>query len=251
MNNLANSQNQDITQLQGEITQALKKIPENTIEQENIEIEAAYLSNLLRDLQAYRIPYTLEELELIITLLFERKNIEAAKKKRIDLEKYARRYRNILHLTFINLKRAFSEGLETWSAPTKLVIGLLFALYVTYLPILFFLMWLIGKFSELDTGLLTIAGIGGGAGAVFSTLLRIRNLQSSPNEYPLIPLFTGFFKPAIGTLSGMLLLCLVQTGIIPLDKLLTVLSSNLDLASEQQKLYFILAYLNVGRRLPL
>lgn len=199
-----------------------------------INLELADLVNLVQQVQDYQIPHGIESLEVATQLLIENHNVEAFNVVSKHLHERLQKYRNC----FKNPLFFLQTRIRSWSAPSKLIFGLLFALYVTYLPLLFSLTRLIQIMSKLDTTLLTLAGLGGGSGSVTSTLLRIRDFQFSPKEDLLVPLFTGFFKPAIGTLFGMFLFCLIESNIL---KTVVVIDFP-DQSDNQRKEYAILAY---------
>lgn len=194
-----------------EIKNQIISFHESNLDKNNqINLEVADLVNLVEQVQYYKIPHEVESLEIATELLLKSQDIKAfkiiSKNLHERLEKYETCFHKIIHF--------FRVILRSWSPPNKLIFGLLFALYVTYLPILFCLMWLIEIMSGLKTTMMLLAGIGGGCGSVISTLLRIRELQFSPKEDLLIPLFTGFFKPAIGTVFGIFFFCLIESNIV-------------------------------------
>jgi hypothetical protein len=190
--------------------------------EEDFKIEIAEYVNLLQQIQEYKIPNVIESVELGIYFLLKEKNIIASKKLRENLQQQVKKYRFWYRVV-----------IRSWSAPSKVIAGLLFALYVPYLPLLFGLMALVKTVLGIDTYLLTIAGLGGGLGSIASILLRIRDFKECPQEDKLIPLFIGFFKPAIVTILGIFIFCLLASGIIPIkipDK------------QEQKQEYFIFTY---------
>ena len=90
-------------------------------------------------------------------------------------------------------------------------------------------------FSSREMSGIYLVIFAGGLGSIVSVMIRLRSLDSQSRSQSVIPFFTGFFKPFIGTAFSLFVIALLEAKVVVIPAF--------ELDSDLKKyLYFVVAF---------